>query len=644
MDRAYSVLTVKAVEEEQRIIRGLATSPEPDRLGDIVEPLGVKFKNPMPLLHQHDHKLPVGVVKFEKPTPDGIEFEAKLPKVEEPAGLRDRIETAWGEIKSGLIRGVSIGFRALEAEPVNSKDPFGPQRFAKTEVLELSLVTVPANADAQISLIRSLDSTQRAASGRSSNVERPKHPAGVAASDKPKLKAKKMDAEIITRYQNELVAKTEARNALLEAASKDGRTLDADEDDKFEELASEIKSLSKHLDRLRDIEQAKAAGAKPVKAEAGATFAVVKTTPQLEPGIRFARYAKCKALAATLYRDVSTVAREIYPDDGDLHGMLTQKAAVSAGTAAHATWLGPFVNPLGFADFVEFLRPKTIIGRFGTNGIPSLRRIPFRTPLISGTSGGEAYWVGEGKAKPLTKFDAARTQLDPLKVANIAVATMELLRDSSPSAESYLRDELARAIANRLDIDFINPAKAAAAGVSPASITNGVTPIASEGTDADAVRKDLNAMIAQFTAANNDLADGVFIMPAALAGFITTMVNPLGQTEFPTVSRTGGTILGGFPVIVSNNVPAKTVVLVNASDIYLADEGGVDVAMSSEASLQMDDAPTMASDTPTAIAVVSMFQTNSVAFRAERTINWARRRTVSVSVLNDVDWGGTETP
>ncbi len=66
MDRAYSILTVKAVEEDQRIIRGTATTPTPDRVGDIVEPLGVQFRNPLPLLHQHDSDRPVGTVKFDQ--------------------------------------------------------------------------------------------------------------------------------------------------------------------------------------------------------------------------------------------------------------------------------------------------------------------------------------------------------------------------------------------------------------------------------------------------------------------------------------------------------------------------------------------------------------------------------------------------
>lgn len=77
--------------------------------------------------------------------------------------------------------------------------------------------------------------------------------------------------------------------------------------------------------------------------------------------------------------------------------------------------------------------------------------------------------------------------------------------------------------------------------------------------------------------------------------------------------------------------------LVNASDIYLGDEGGVDLSMSTEASLQMDNAP----DNPTTAStvLVSLWQRNLVGFRAERAINWARRRTSAVAYLTGVNWG-----
>ena len=42
-----------------------------------------------------------------------------------------------------------------------------------------------------------------------------------------------------------------------------------------------------------------------------------------------------------------------------------------------------------------------IIGKFGTNGIPALRRVPFNVRILGQTSGGDAYWVGEGAPKPV---------------------------------------------------------------------------------------------------------------------------------------------------------------------------------------------------------------------------------------------------
>jgi HK97 family phage prohead protease len=160
-NRAYSLLQIKAVKEDERVIRGVATTPTPDRLNDIVEPLGVSFKNPLPLLWQHRSSEPVGTVKFSKPTKDGIDFEARLPIVEETGRLKDRIDEAWQSVKLGLVRAVSIGFRAVEYAFMDD----GGIRFSKSEVFELSLVTIPANAEATIQSIKSIDTALRAASG-----------------------------------------------------------------------------------------------------------------------------------------------------------------------------------------------------------------------------------------------------------------------------------------------------------------------------------------------------------------------------------------------------------------------------------------------------------------------------------------------
>lgn len=160
-NRAYAILDVKSVDEGDRTIRGIATTPTVDRIGDIIDPMGVKYENPMPFLWQHFHDAPIGTVEFEKPSPKGINFVAKLPMIEEMGNLRDRIEEAWQSIKAGLVRAVSIGFRPLEYAFMDA----GGIRYNEIEVYELSAVTIPANSDALITSVKSIDAALRKAAG-----------------------------------------------------------------------------------------------------------------------------------------------------------------------------------------------------------------------------------------------------------------------------------------------------------------------------------------------------------------------------------------------------------------------------------------------------------------------------------------------
>jgi HK97 family phage prohead protease len=161
MNRAYSVLEVKSVDEETRVIRGIATTPSVDRVGDIIDPMGVKFNNPLAFLWQHQHDKPIGSVKFDKPTAKGIEFEATIASTDEPGTLKDRLDEAWQSIKAGLVRAVSIGFRPIEYAFMDN----GGIRYSETEVYELSAVTIPANADALITTIKSIDAAARKEAG-----------------------------------------------------------------------------------------------------------------------------------------------------------------------------------------------------------------------------------------------------------------------------------------------------------------------------------------------------------------------------------------------------------------------------------------------------------------------------------------------
>lgn len=452
-------------------------------------------------------------------------------------------------------------------------------------------------------------------------------------------------AEQIAAFEQKRAALVAANTEIMEKAAAEGATLDAEQQEAFDGNADDVKAIDDHLKRLRTMEKAAGEAAKPVTGQTekdgtqSRVPAQVKTQPKLDAGIAVARIARSKAVAAVKGLTQKEAAAALYGEDSETYGFFT-KTAVAPALTTSPGWAGNLVGDETsvFADFVEFLRPQTIIGRFGADGIPGLRTVGFRMPLIGQSSGGDGYWVGEGQAKPLTKFDFTRTTLEPLKVANIAVASKEVLEYSSPSADAIIRDSLVAALRQRLDIDFIDPTKTAVSGVSPASITNGVTPIPSSGSDADAVRADIRAAFAGFIAANNAPTSGVWLMSSTTALSLSLMSNPLGQPEFTGISMAGGTLFG-LPVLVSEHI-GDYVVLVNASDIYIGDEGGFSVDFSREASLQMDDAP----DNPetAATVLVSLWQRNLVGFLAERTINWAKRRASSVQVISDVAWGAPD--
>jgi HK97 family phage prohead protease len=644
MNRAYSLLTVKGVDDDARVITGMASTPTPDRLEDVVEPEGAQFKLPLPLLWQHDSAQPIGHVTHAKVSKAGIEIVAKIAK-----GVTAEIDRAWSLIKAGLVPGLSIGFKPIEHEWIEETKGI---RFTKWDWLELSAVTIPANAEATIATVKSIDTAQRAASGQSKSRSvvhlNPPGASGQSQRKSAQEGAMKTYAEQITALENKRAATFAAQEGVAKKGLDEDRTMDASETEEFDNHQATIESIDKQLDRLRQLEQNIAKAAKPVKAdktEDGAAARggsiIVKAQPKLEPGIEFARQVKVKIMSRMTSERAADVAAIMYGSDSEVAAFY--KANVPAGTTITGNWaanlVGAETGGAAVAAFLEYLRPRTILGRFGTGGVPALRSIPFHVPIITQTGAGAGYWVGEAKAKPLTSFNFTRTTLSPLKVANICVLTMENVRFSNPSSDAIVRDQLVAALAARLDTDFINPSKTAVANVSPASITNGAASIVSTGDDADAIRLDIRSLLAKFNAANNPVTSGVFITTSACAQALAMMVNPLGQQEFPTMGATGGTIYG-MPVIASDYVPSAIVVLVNATDIFLGDDGGFQVDTSQEASLEMSDAPTGDSGAPTGTSLVSLWQTNSVGVRAERIINWMRARTQSVAYLTSADWGG----
>ena len=308
------------------------------------------------------------------------------------------------------------------------------------------------------------------------------------------------------------------------------------------------------------------------------------------------------------------------------------KSAVNPGSTTDSTWAGPLVNyQIMVSEFIEYLRPLTIIGR-----IPGLRRVPFKIKIPRQTGSATVNWVGEGKVKPLTSLAFDTVTMEFAKIAGIIPLTEELVRFSNPSAEALVREELANSIIQFMDSQFVDITKASN-DVSPASITYGITPDNPSGTTAAALRLDLKNLLAGMYA-NNHASGLVFIMTQQQALAISLMFNSLGQPQFPGITPQGGTLLG-YPVVTSENIPAAggsptdgyPIIIVRAPDILLADDGQVTIDASREASLQMETAP----DSPftASTTLVSLWQHNMIAIKAERYINWGKARSTAVDMI-----------
>lgn len=146
--------TVKAsdVNEEERTIVHLISTPEVDRQGDIVVPEGMvedAFRNNPVVLFGHDtRKIPVGKNLWLKKDDKGILAKTQFADTESGREI-------FKLNKDGYLNAWSIGFLPLEMPKYKE----GVWYYEKWELLEYSSVPVPANPGALNLAMKDLSSS-----------------------------------------------------------------------------------------------------------------------------------------------------------------------------------------------------------------------------------------------------------------------------------------------------------------------------------------------------------------------------------------------------------------------------------------------------------------------------------------------------
>jgi HK97 family phage major capsid protein len=426
--------------------------------------------------------------------------------------------------------------------------------------------------------------------------------------------------------------------AIYARASEAGRVFDDAEQSAFDSSKEEIDKLDKQLDNLKSLESLMATKSAPIAAPAvgdgvvvasAASKPAIQVVRNLPAGSAFTRYAMALAASRGNLIQAQEIAKTHCKDTPEVEMVL--RAAVAAGTTTDPQWAKPLVEYTTMADeFISLLRPATIIGR-----MTAVRRVPFNVRMPRQTAGASASWVGEAQPKPVSKLAFDTVLIPWSKIAVISVITDELARFSNPSAEALVRSDLIETIGTYMDVQLIDPSVAPVANISPGSITNGAQTVPSSGTTVADVTNDLAAAMQIMVGANLQMRSPVWVLhPRTRIALSLLRTNQDLFAFRDEMSR--GTLLG-IPFVESANVPvvgtATTITLVDQAEIFYADDGGVTLDVSTQASLQMNDAPAGG-----AAQLVSMFQNNMVALRAERYVYWLRRRDEAVVVITGVEY------
>lgn len=169
--------TADVDEGEDRTIRVVASDESVDRYGDIIDASGwqlANFKRNPIFLWLHQYTAPIGTVPDI--AVDGSRLMARVRFAAE--GVSAQADELWKLVKAKILRAVSVGFM-VESETDfeylrDEEDRITGIRYLRQELLELSLVSVPANPHA-LSVARSLslpDSLVRSALPLNASVTR----------------------------------------------------------------------------------------------------------------------------------------------------------------------------------------------------------------------------------------------------------------------------------------------------------------------------------------------------------------------------------------------------------------------------------------------------------------------------------------
>lgn len=598
-----------------------------DRYGDVVEPNGWDIrnfkKNPIALF-SHNSNFPIG--KWSDLRVEGDKLIGRLNLAKR--GTSYRLDELIGLVEQGILRAVSVGFRPIKSEPLDAERPHGAQRYVKQELLETSLVSVPANP-AALALAKSLnvsDEIMSLAFGEHADMRRRDMPRGEHAERQLKTErpsAMKTIAQRIEDAQTSITAKNARLTTLQDAEQRD---LDA-----IESLMDEIDTEERELELLKRQE---AKIAKKIETPHINRRPLGFPKKEVSGLDLLVRRALVHGVSLHLQQPIEKVLERHYPDRDEATEIAVTKAAAPLATTGTSGFVSQLVQST-WAGFLDALRGKSIYPELRARGYgvsfdsAGTAYLPQRTG-----SGANGSFFAEGSPIRVGRITVAAPTFTSRKMGVIIPFSREAAKRSTPELEPVLRKSIIEDTAATLDPILLD----ATGGdtVRPAGLLNGVSAVATGygGGDHTAVKEDFKALLAPFIAAN--AVDGITVIMNPAQGLNISMMDGPDNNAgwFSEIAKR-------VNIVESTHATAARLIAIRNPDFATALGDMPEFDVSNQATIHMEDtspAEIVAAGPTAAAPTRSLWQTDSSAIRMIMDVSWIMARSGMVQWIDGTSY------
>lgn len=340
-----------------------------------------------------------------------------------------------------------------------------------------------------------------------------------------------------------------------------------------------------------------------------------------QKGLVFGGIVGCLAAAKGDVGHALKIAKEAKQHEG----------VIKALEASQGTTGGFLVAPEHSSDFIDLLTPRAVVRSFGTPVLPLDSGVLDMPKLNTAAS---ASYIGEGRDITKSEQTFGQVRWSSKQLAALVPISNTLLRRASPQVNAIVRNDVLRVMALKEDLTFLRSQGGEHSPRGLRYLALGANVLTANVTvNLANVTNDLGRLVLALEEANVAFTNPGWIFAPRTKMYLMTVRDGNSNYVFRDEMLTGR--LWGYPYKTTTQVPRNLgagsneseVYLVDFDDVAIAQELGLEVAMSQDASYKDENGN-----------LVSAFSLNQTVMRVIQMHDFNTRYPESIAVLTGVTW------